>query len=269
MAFKSLSQYQADKNGEFFVLPNDGDYADVIFLYRSIEDVLVADVHYINTSVYKGYVHCCENGCPACHFGERGIRKDAKLFIPLYNLQKNKIEFWDRSTFFEQTLQKYVFTPFPTPWETVFRITRRGEARSRDTKYEIVPVGRNTSLSYDTILSNFGITLPQGYSTICREMSVAEMSSALNSTPSASDLQDYGYTPIPRGESTPEQTVPTPQYSAPPEVAPPMIPEYNASVSESVPVPSEDINSVPFEEIATSTEAASDDSGDSLDDVKF
>ena len=50
MAFKSFNQYQEDKNGEFFVLPNDKDYADVIFLYRSAADVLIAEgVHYLST----------------------------------------------------------------------------------------------------------------------------------------------------------------------------------------------------------------------------
>ena len=48
MAFKSFNQYQEDKNGEFFVLPNDKDWADVIFLYRSINDPLIATVHWLS-----------------------------------------------------------------------------------------------------------------------------------------------------------------------------------------------------------------------------
>ena len=180
MGFKSLSQYQEDKNGDFFVLPNDNDYADVVFLYRSVEDVLVADVHYINSASYKGYVHCCGSGCPACNYGDRGIRLDHKMFIPLYNLTKNKIEFWDRSTFFEQVLQKSVFGPFPNPSETVFRVIRHGEAGSRDTRYEIRPVGRNSGMPYDKILADMNVTFPEGYSKICKEMSSSEMYSALN-----------------------------------------------------------------------------------------
>lgn len=259
MAFKSFTQYQADKNGEFFVLPNDGDSADVVFLYRGMEDVLVADVHYINTSTYKGYVHCCGDGCPACHHGEKGIRKDTKLFIPLYNLKKDKIEFWDRSTFFEQTLQKYVFGPFPTPWEAVFRVTRHGEANSRDTKYEIVPIGRNTSMSYDAILSRFNMTLPEGYSTICKEMTASDMRAALNSIGAAADLQDYSYTPVPRGESTPDISVPVTQYSAPPETVPPVIVEDTDKPSSPIAVEPLDIPAA----------VEGDDSSDSLDDVKF
>lgn len=270
MAFKSLTQYQESKNGEFFTLPNDGDYADVIFLYRNVEDVLIAsDVHYLISSSYRGYVDCCGAGCPACNYGERGIRRDNRLIIPLYNLQKNKIEFWDRSPFFEQTLQKYVFAPFPAPYEAVFRITRRGEARSRDTHYDIVPVGRNSTMPYDSILSSFGITFPEGYSSVCKTMSIAEMSAALNANSGSSDLQEYEYTPVPRGEaSAPDVTVPTPQYSAPPEVAPPMMPEYNPELTPAAAPILPEID--PLESPAVEPVAgAADDSGDSLDDVKF
>lgn len=271
MAFKSLTQYQADKNGDFFVLNNDGDYADVIFLYRNVNDVLVADVHYINTMTYKGYVHCCEKGCPACNYGERGLRIDHKIFIPLYNIQKNKIEFWDRSTFFEQILQKHVFGPFPNPSETVFRITRRGDFGSRDTKYDIMPVGRNSARPYDKILSDMHTTFPEGYNVICREMSTYELDAALNSRPTSSDLQDYGYTPVPRGtaasESMPEVNVPITQYSAPPEVVPPTMPEYTPG-ADPIPVPAAE-EELPWDNDASTQSTTSDDSNDSLDDVKF
>lgn len=249
MAFKSLAQYQEDKNGEFFVLPNDGDHADVIFLYKSVNDVLVADVHYLKSADYSGYVHCCGKGCPACSYGDRGIKLDHKIFIPLYNFNKDKIEFWDRSTFFEQVLQKSVFGPYPNPSEIVFTITRHGEAGSRDTKYEITPTARNTSVPYEKILADFNVTFPEGYSKICREMTLSEMSSALYSHSTApSDLGEYGYVPVARGsvsaaeDISPIPSVETSQYSAPPEVAPPSassMPEYTPSndVPESVAVP--------------------------------
>ena len=57
MAFKSISQYNEDKNKDFFILQNDGDNAAVVILYRSVDDALVADVHYIKSGDYSGYVH--------------------------------------------------------------------------------------------------------------------------------------------------------------------------------------------------------------------
>ena len=264
MAFKSFDQYQEDKNGDFFVLPNDGDYADVVFLYRSTKDVLIADVHYINTATYKGYVHCCGAGCPACTHGENGIRVQQKMFIPLYNCTKKKIEFWDRTPFFEQVLQTSVFKGFPDPSVCIFRITRHGMAGSRDTKYEIIAKFKNP-MTYEQILANNNITLPEGYSRICKEMSAAELSQALNAPASVDGLADYSYTPVPRGTAAPELepiNVPTPTYSEPPAVMPPLadapsdlaeMPEYNPA-------------SVPATPIDAATEEGS---GDDLDDVAF
>lgn len=278
MAFKSFAQYQEDKNGEFFVLPNHGDSADVVFLYKNIEQVLVADVHYISSPGYKGYVHCCGNGCPACNYvpanGKyRGLRLDHKIFIPLYNIQKNKIEFWDRSTFFESVLHTEVFSKFPNPSEVVFRITRNGQAGSRETTYDITPVGRNT-LSYEQILATFNTTFPEGYSVICKEMSPDDITKALSANNTPSDLTDYGYTPVPRGTApveavtTPEINVPVPEYSAQPDMAPPL-----ADYPVATPAPQPEY-APPFETaedaiVSSDNAEASDDSADQLDDVKF
>lgn len=59
MGFKSVKSYNDARYGGMFLLKNDGDYADVIFMYQDIEDVLVADTHYIKSPDYSGYVHCC------------------------------------------------------------------------------------------------------------------------------------------------------------------------------------------------------------------
>ena len=63
MAFKSVEQFNDDRYHGLFRLVNDGDHADVIFLYQSIKDMLVAQAHYIKSADYSGYVHCCEQGC--------------------------------------------------------------------------------------------------------------------------------------------------------------------------------------------------------------
>ena len=52
MAFKTITQFEEDKRGNFFILENDGDTADVIFLFKSIDDALMAKVHYVKYSTY-------------------------------------------------------------------------------------------------------------------------------------------------------------------------------------------------------------------------
>ena len=201
MAFKSLTTYNAEKFRNFFVLRNDGEFADVIFMYRNVEDVLVADVHYIKSAEYTGYVHCCGVGCPAC---AKNIRVQTKLFIPVYNIQAKEIQFFDRNTTFENQLNQDVFSKFPNPCDYVFRITRHGAYRDVNTTYNITAVGRNTSMSYDSILQSLNVQLPDYYKTVCMEYSSAELDSMLNSASSSSVSSEYAssmpsYSVTPRG----------------------------------------------------------------------
>ena len=203
MAFKTVDQFNKERGYDnYFSLRNDGDNADVVFLYRSTSDVLVADAHYIKSNDYTGYVHCCGRGCPACG---KGISVRNKLFIPLYNFNTDKIEFWDRNMFFENQLQQDVFSRYPNPSEYVFRITRHGQARDVNTSYEIRAVGKNDAMSYDVILAKFNTKVPDVYNNVIREFSAGELnlmlsntesdSSADNSYSSGASMPSYQVTP--------------------------------------------------------------------------
>lgn len=198
MAFKSVKNYNEERFGGLFLLRNDGDEADVIFLYNNVDDVLVAETHYIKSSEYSGYVHCCGKGCPACDPSLK-IRVQTKLFIPLYNINDGGIQFWDRTMRFEPQLQNDVFKHYPDPANYVFRIKRRGAAGDINTTYEITAVGKNTVKSYAQILSENNATFPEYYNKVCKEVTSAELQSMLNSptdsNPSASNLPSYQVQP--------------------------------------------------------------------------
>lgn len=207
MAFKSVEDYNSDRYNGMFILQNDGDYADVIFMYRSKKDVLVADTHYIKSADYSGYVHCCGRGCPAC---AKGIRVQTKLFIPMYVINQNRILFFDRSIRFDAQLEQDVFSRYPNPSEFVFRITRRGASGDVNTRYEIQAVGRNTILSYNEILLNLGVTMPDYYSTVCREYSSGELTTLLSSSYAPASGSSYN------SEMPDYQVSPRVKYSEPP-----------------------------------------------------
>lgn len=177
MAFMSMKSYEEKHFGGLFLLRNDGDYADVIFMYRSEDDVLIADTHYVKTADYNGYVHCCQRDCPACG---RGIRVQTKLFIPMYNITAGELQFWDRSVRFSAQLKRDVFDRYPNPADFVFRITRHGEAGSVDTTYEIVAVGRNSVKTYSDILVENNATMPAYYENVCKEYTPAQLYTQLN-----------------------------------------------------------------------------------------
>ena len=194
MAFKSVKSYNDARYGNMFMLPNDGDYADVIFMYQSSDDVMVCDAHYIKSPDYNGYIQCIGAGCPAC---AKGIRVQTKLFIPLYNLTTNRLEFWDRTMTIEPQLNNDVFRNYPNPSELVFRITRHGVPRDVNTRYEIAAIAKNKNMSFETICANNHVTFPEFYNTVCKDADSHEISSMLNqdSKPAATNMPEYTATP--------------------------------------------------------------------------
>lgn len=201
MAFKSMKTYNEERYGGKFILADDGDTADVIFLYQSDDDVLIADAHYIKSSEYSGYVHHLEHACPAC---AKGFRVQTKLFVPMYVIGADEIQFWDRTVRFETVLRQQVFNKYPNPSELVFRITRHGVANDKHTTYEITAVAKNKMISYEEILSKFNAKMPDYYSNIIREVSSETMSRMISSN---------------SAESAPSETYEMPKYQITPRVS--------------------------------------------------
>lgn len=262
MAFKTMKDYDEARYKNMFRLINDGDSADVVILYRSDQDVLVADTHYIKSPEYSGYVHCTGRGCPAC---AKGIRTQPKLFIPVYNINTEKIEFFDRTLKFDAVLQEQVFSKYPNPSEVVFRITRHGAAGSYETKYEFQAVYSNRT-PYNEILQQFNAQFPDYYENICRDIDAAEMSKLLNSsessaTPDTSEMPEYVMQP--RGgiaQVTPEVA---PEAASLDEISNDEdysedIPSYVAPASSSLPdyvAPPSRTGDTPSEEVVTIDES--------------
>lgn len=197
MAFKSVKDYNEERYGGLFLLRNDGDYADVVFLYQSIDDVLVCDAHYVKSPDYTGYIHCCGHGCPACG---KGLRVQTKLFIPLYNITDGEVQFWDRNVRFEYQLNQDVFASYPNPSEVVFRITRHGAAGDMNTTYQIQALGRNSKYPYLLLCAQNKMTFPDKYSDVIKEFDIPTVYDMLNTNPShetsgADSLPDYSVTP--------------------------------------------------------------------------
>ena len=207
MAFKSVDQFNEERYHNVFRLVDDKESADVIFLYRSKSDMLHADVHYLKSTDYSGYVHCLGKGCPVCAKkradGTMVIRLQEKLFIPLYNISKGRIEFWDRNwnNGFIAQLDREVFNIYDNPSEYVFKITREGEFNSKDTRYTFAVQGKNLVMSYEQILAKFQTAMPDCYEGIVRSCSFTELTDMLQTQQTASSFNTSdmpAYVPVPR-----------------------------------------------------------------------
>lgn len=240
MAFKTMEAYDEARYGGMFRLINDGDYKDVVIMYQNRSEVLQADVHYLKSNDFSGYVHCLGGDCPAC---KKGIKVQPKLFVPVYVIQENEILYFDRSPKFMALLDESVFKNYPNPSEYVFRITRHGVANSVDTTYSIQAVGKNNFAPFAQILADHHTSMPADYDKICKDYDRTKIESILSNSNTANGSVDYQsqYNAQPRGAA------PAPAASVPP-VNPPL---YN----EPAPLPpvtgaednsSDEMEQVPF-----------------------
>lgn len=85
--------------GGYFSLKNDKDTARVRFLFDSVEDVDGFSVHEVELDGKKRYAMCLRDyGRPAsdCPFCAAGRFSQVKYFVPLYNIDEDKIQTWER-----------------------------------------------------------------------------------------------------------------------------------------------------------------------------
>lgn len=213
MAFKKMQDIEQSRYNKFLRLENDGDSIVGLFLYNSYDDVLLADVHYVKSRDYSGYVHCCGDGCPMC---ARGIQIRNKLFVPFLvladlnsNFDQNTIVFWDRNIGFNHQLRKDVFNKYPNPTELVFKVTRHGAYRDINTTYSITPVS-NFRSDVDEVLKDMDVVFPEYYENIVRSVDIVTLSDWMNENSHSSDTayvpeQNYNY------QATPRRRMPDPE----------------------------------------------------------
>ena len=140
-----VDNYGGSGGTGYFSLKDDKDTAEVRFLYNGVEDVEGFAVHVVKIGDKDRYVNCLRSyndpidKCPFCR--ER-MYQTAKLFIPLYNLDEDKVQVWERGKKFFQKMTS-LCARYPDTVSHVFEIERNGKARSTSTTYEIYEVDKD------------------------------------------------------------------------------------------------------------------------------
>jgi len=129
----------------FFKLENDKDVARVRFLYSSIDDVEGYAIHKVKAGVKDNgkpnyiNVNCLrEYGQPLddCPFCRDQIPQQAKIFIPVYNVDADQCQVWERGkTFFSKISS--LCSRYKNPVSYIFEVERHGKANDTNTTYEI------------------------------------------------------------------------------------------------------------------------------------
>lgn len=149
--YDEAEHYGGQGGTGFFSLKNDKDVALVRFMYNSVDDVEGYAVHQVEIDGKKRYVNCLrEYNQPkdACPFCKANMFTQAKLFIPVYNIDEDKVQMWERGKKFISKISS-ICARYPDVVSHKFEIERNGKKGETTTTYEIYEVGKDDTTLED------------------------------------------------------------------------------------------------------------------------
>ena len=205
-----LDKYSPEKKGDYFVLKNDGDSAQVRILYENINDVEGHCVHKVKQkNGFFNYVECLRNYedpidcCPLCASKQNGDSKlYSKIWVPLYLTEDSKVVLWERGkSFWKDQLYPLMVEKGEPFCGHVFTIERHGEAGDMETTYELIDEGCD-----DIRLDDFD-EIPNPVGTIILEKTFEELENFVKTRSFEEESNEVPDLPI-RRRSTNGENVP-------------------------------------------------------------
>lgn len=151
-----VSKYSSSSGGGgFFNIANDKEVKAVRFLYDSVDDIEGTTVHKIKLKNKDGelkdrYVNCLrayDDPIDMCPFCREKIATQARLFIPLYNIDEDEVQVWDRGkTMFQKLVSQCERAVRSKKGDAtsivnhVFEVERNGKPKDKKTTYELYEV---------------------------------------------------------------------------------------------------------------------------------
>ena len=169
---EQADNYGGQGGAGFFRLANDGDVARVRFMYKTIDDVEGMSVHQVEIGDKKRYVNCLReynepiDKCPFCR---EHMAVQAKLFVPVYDVDEDRVKIWERGKKFFNKISG-LCSRYKKLVEKEFEIERHGKAGSTDTTYEIFPVDDCEKLTMEDLPE-----LPEDFNKFVLEKSADDM----------------------------------------------------------------------------------------------
>lgn len=151
--YADADKYGGQGGAGYFSLKNDGDVARVRFMYNSLDDVVGYAVHQVEIDGKKRYVNCLrEYNSPIddCPFCKARKFQTVKLFIPIYNVDEQKVQVWERGKKFFAKMSSLCgrYADRDNLVQHEFDIERHGAKGDQTTSYEIYEVSKDeTSLA--------------------------------------------------------------------------------------------------------------------------
>lgn len=148
---ETADRYGGQGGAGYFSLKNDKDTAQVRFMYTSIDDVEGYAVHTVTIDDKKRYVNCLrEYNQPidTCPFCRAKMFTSAKIFVPIYNMDEGRVQFWERGKKFISKISS-ICARYPNVVSHVFEVERNGKKGDTATTYEIYEVSQDETTIED------------------------------------------------------------------------------------------------------------------------
>jgi len=141
-SYEEADNYGGNGGHGFLSIPNDGDVVKVRFMYNKLEDIEGVAVHQIEVDGKKRYVNCLReygkpvDDCPMC---KTGRFVNAKLFIPVYDIESGTVKIWERGKKFFGKMAGLCsrYASKDNLVSHVFEIERHGKKGDTQTTYEV------------------------------------------------------------------------------------------------------------------------------------
>ncbi len=146
-----LDNYGGGSGGGFFKLSVDKETAQVRIMLDKPEDIsnYIYGIHDVEIDGRKRYVNCLRaynDPIDKCPFCENGMKIVPKIFVPLYNIDKNEMQIFDRGKKFMSKLSGFMSRySKPSIVSHVVEIERNGKPKDMQTTYELYEIEEDGS----------------------------------------------------------------------------------------------------------------------------
>ena len=138
--YSEAEHYGSQGNGgSYFKLQNDKEVARVQLLGNDMNDFPGYAVHQVEVDGKNRWVNCLrdyQDPVDVCPFCAAKIKQQARLFIPLYNIDADEVQIWERGKNFFPTLAGYCARN-PEVVSVVTEIERHGKPHDTSTTYQL------------------------------------------------------------------------------------------------------------------------------------
>lgn len=159
-SYDEVDKYSGNNSGaSYFSLKDDRDTARVHLLGDDMNDFPGYAVHRVPVGDSYKYVNCLREpgspvtDCPFCAEGRHDVevsKVHAKLFIPLYNCDLDKVQVWERGKKFFRDLASYC-SHNPEASKVVTEIERRGSKGDTSTTYGLYALNERDNFSIENV----------------------------------------------------------------------------------------------------------------------